>query len=327
MTTSSSSSASLVLPQPSILLSTSGSNASPGYLSLVSLSNPSVTSPLLSFKPYVSSSSHAVSIVPPSAATNTEGLLATLEESKNLLHVHSIPLVQGVTPVTTRFIPPQRLSCLSLSPDGSLLCAGAADGHAYLWEIASGRLLASWEPHFRNVTVVVWDARADVVATGGEDGRVCVWSVSGLVHPSAGSSNASGSSPSPYATFSTHLLPITSLTFSPASGVFPAKLRLWSASSDGTVKLWDLRTRSLLTNFEVGGGNGKGEVTCLAADPTGRFCFVATSSGRLERIDLYRRIGGADPQGWEARGGGGMEDVEKVGEEIGSHGKTGIQLR
>jgi pre-rRNA-processing protein IPI3 len=104
-------------------------------------------------------------------------------------------------------------------------------------------------------------------------------------------------------------------------------LRLWSASSDGTVKLWDLRTRSLLTNFEVGGVNGKGEVTSLAADPTGRFCFVGTSSGRLERIDLYRRIGGADAQGWEARGGGGMEDVEKVGEENGSHGKTGIQLR
>lgn len=343
--------ASLPLPTPCFIVSLSGKANNPGSLSLLSLTHPNPHSPLQSFNPYVSSSFHALSILPPNGPTRLEGLVASSEEGKNILHIHSLGVGSSSSKSNTssgsvtRIIPPQRLTSTAFSPDGSLLCAGCDDGRAYLWEVSTGKLRASWEPHFRRVNVIRWDSKSEVIATGGDDGRVCLWSTVGLFHPAGASVSANGlgstvsqQQPQPYATFTSHLLPITDLSFSPESGSFPAHLRLWSASKDGTVKLWDVRTRTLLTNFDFTATSTTSRsskeatdataatatvksITSIAPDSTGRFCFVAleltNGAGRVHRLDLYQSTEGRTEEthqsnSYEAIGGGGLDRVESV---------------
>lgn len=329
-----------VLPRASVLVSTSSA------LVLLDLAHPNTHSPITSFKPYSSEAPHhAVSLVPASSFTGLEGLVAWGEAGrKTLIHVASLGASAGSAAAgtaTVRWIPPQQISVLSLSPDGSLLFSGCEDGRAYLWEVASGKLRCTWEPHFRRVSAVKWspnNANSAFLTTGGEDGRVCVWNLVSLYHPSASPSSSSSMAtqqyqqPQAYATFTAHLLPITSLQFSPEVGVGTGTgLKLWSASRDGTVKVWDIRSRTQLTNFTVDGNSAAGgEIRDIAVDPTCRFAFAAwapvaanavtltgsaddgagaaSRAGRVYRIDLHRRVssssaGSTGATGWEAAGG------------------------
>lgn len=331
----------LSLPRESILVST------PSSLLLLDLAHPNTHSPITSFKPYTSPiSPHALSIVPPSPLAELEGLVAWGETGRKTL-IHVAPFHGGTSTgsgagtATVRWIPPQQISCLAFSPDGSLLLTGCEDGRAYLWEVASGKLRCTWDPHFRAVSAICWSLDG-VVATGGEDGRICVWSVAGLFHPSSSSASGAASSsisasaprqPQAYATFTSHLLPITSLRFSPEAGVANGTgLKLWSSSKDGTVRVWDIRTRTGLTTFTIGGssatrlsGAAGTEVRDVVVDPSGRFAFAACapsspassskdgsggetagSGGKVYRIDLYRRV---SSNGSEFEAAGGQDEL------------------
>lgn len=97
-------------------------------------------------------------------------------------------------------------------------------------------------------------------------------------------------------------------------------------------KIWDIRTRSLLSTFLF-----PSPIYRIALDPSERFFFASTSpsssqasssssststtSGRIYRVDLFKRRAEAAGHGatlgdlatgWEARGGGGLGDVERV---------------
>lgn len=332
------------LPSPTILASVAGTNASPGSLLLLPFTAPNPSSPLLNLKPYVSSPKHGTVFLPPNVSSNTDGLVITSEEGKNVIFIHHIPCAglgiggsSSNSTATNRLIAPEKVVSLALSPDGSLLAVGCPNGHAYLYELSSGDLMASWEPHFRAVQVLRFSPDGACLASGGQDGRVCVWSIAGLISPEISSSAATSyNPPKAYATFTSHLLSITDLHFSPSSAfAFPYAGHLWSSSEDGTLRLWDIRTRSLLTNFEFKNGSGDkmGAVNAFVPDPSGRFCFAAVSylqsdktsssntntkasstsgGGRVFRIDLYRRHGTASDT-FSAVGGGGLQDVEQVG--------------
>lgn len=122
-----------------------------------------------------------------------------------------------------RCAPPEKISCLAASASGALLVAAGASGRLYLWECSSGQLLAQWEAHYRAVRALVFLAE-DLVASGGEDGLIRVWSA-----PEAAA--CGDEALEPLASWAEHALPITSLQALPGP-------RLLSSSLDRSCRLW-----------------------------------------------------------------------------------------
>ncbi|PWN48790.1 WD40 repeat-like protein [Violaceomyces palustris] len=342
-----STSTGSLFPSEVLLYSTSSSPTQVGSIGVTSLSSPSSTSPLLSFKGASDPAPHSIDLIPSStspANAGLGGLVLQLERSKAILNVYSW---QRDHPIL-RIVLPQRLSSLSLSPGGQYCCAASQDGRIFLWELSTGILLSSFDAHYRPITVIRWSSDASCLVTASQDARILVWSLAGLLHPSQQSSSSitsSSNNPTPYCTLSDHNLPVTDLCL--GSGDFPNSLTIWSSSLDGSVKMWDVRTRSLVSTFLF-----PRPIQCLSLDPTERFFFASssppssssssTSSHRIYRVDLFRKTdipvppptstltsgGYQHPRSqsrtmttttttavWQARGGGEQGQVERFSEE------------
>lgn len=67
---------------------------------------------------------------------------------------------------------------VAFSPDGRLLAAGGGDGKAYLWEVASGRVVRRLEGHAGDaVSKVVFAPDGRTLATAAHDRTVHLWDV------------------------------------------------------------------------------------------------------------------------------------------------------
>jgi WD40 repeat protein len=66
----------------------------------------------------------------------------------------------------------------AFSPDGSLLATGSADKFAKVFEVASGKLVRSFEGHTHHVLGVAWNRTGRTVASAGADGVVKIWDMS-----------------------------------------------------------------------------------------------------------------------------------------------------
>jgi WD40 repeat protein len=65
---------------------------------------------------------------------------------------------------------------VAFSPDGSLLASAGGDKTVRVWEVKSGRLLATLEGHSEAVTSVAFSPDGRRLASGGLDGAVILWS-------------------------------------------------------------------------------------------------------------------------------------------------------
>ena len=257
-------------------------------MGLTTVAAPSSTSALFTFKGVSDPSFHSVSAIPTSpnpAISGTGGLVFQLENNKATLNVFSW---QRDHPLQ-RIILPSKLSCIACSPNGELVAGGSFDGRIFLWQIATGDLLASFDAHYRSVTVLKWTSDGAGLVTGSEDARILVWSLAGLLAPhdqTSSSITSSEHNPTPYCTLADHNLAITDVHIS--GGRFPHQVTILSSSADASVKLWDLRTRSLLSTFVF-----EQPIHRVVLDCTERFFFAATSptssDNLVYRIDLFRK--------------------------------------
>jgi WD40 repeat protein len=71
---------------------------------------------------------------------------------------------------------------LAVSPDGKVLATGGSNTIA-LWEVATGRLLASLDGHLRQITALAFAADGKALASGSEDATVLVWDVAAALRP------------------------------------------------------------------------------------------------------------------------------------------------
>ncbi|GAA6018712.1 hypothetical protein JCM11491_001276 [Sporobolomyces phaffii] len=178
-----------------------------------------------------------------------------------------------------RLVPPVRLTTVSVSPDGEYLVGGTPDGRVFVWQFGSGLLVATLDAHYRAVTALAWTRDASCLVTASDDAGCSVWSI-GHVLASTPLRPAT-----PFATLSDHTLGVTDVVV--GLGTFP-RCRVFTASKDATVKVWDLATTpaTLLTTFEF-----PARVQHLVVDPLERFLFVSvpTSSGgsKVIRVNLY----------------------------------------
>lgn len=181
------------------------------------------------------------------------------------------------------------IRAISLSADGLLIGSCSWDGTARLWDVASGRLLATMEPHTVYAVALSPDKR--LLATGGEDGIIGLWEVETGKNVLTFERSGSG---------------ICGIDWT-ADGQ-----QLASGTSDGTIYLWDVPgTRLLMTlkghtdvvrgvALTPDGGllaSGSHDGTLRLWDTSsGRCLRVMRSDRTYERVDITGLTGVTGPQ-------------------------------
>lgn len=155
-----------------------------------------------------------------------------------------------------------KVAALAVSPGGATVASGGWDHEVRVWDVASGasRVLSG---HAGNVNAIAFAPDGALLATGGYDGEILLWRVG---------------EGSPLATVPGNGFPINALAFTPSG-------RLVSASSDKTVRVWDVAQRRETLRFTA----GDDPVVALALGGEGGLAASATSQGE---IDLWRLADG-----------------------------------
>lgn len=68
---------------------------------------------------------------------------------------------------------------LAFNAAGDVLGVLTADGHAWLWDLTSSRLRASFPAHRGDGYAIAFHPHQPIVATGGQDGELQLWSLTG----------------------------------------------------------------------------------------------------------------------------------------------------
>ncbi|ODN91469.1 pre-rRNA-processing protein IPI3 [Cryptococcus wingfieldii CBS 7118] len=201
---------------------------------------------------------------------------------------------------------PEKMTAFTVSPNGHWAAGGSPNGHIYLWEIASGLLLSSHTAHYRAITSLTFTPDSRLLLSTSLDSSSQVYLVSRLVDP-----EDPASAGKPYGTLKDHTLAVRCLAVGKVAGSEGG--RAWTASDDGTVKMWSLRPPfDLLCTFSLPPTSSP---AAIVVDPSERFLYVATSQGDVYHIPLFRNkgtIGGSIVEGseeWEAVGGSGNSGV------------------
>jgi WD40 repeat protein len=143
---------------------------------------------------------------------------------------------------------------ISLSPDGRRALSGSVDKTLKLWDVATGRLLRTFEGHAGWVMSVALSPDGRSALSGSSDRTLKLWDVAGRL----------------LRTFEGHADEVASVAFSPNGR------SALSGSSDRTLKLWDVATGRLLRTFE----GHSAEVRSISLSPDGRSAL----SGSVDKM-------------------------------------------
>ncbi|WVR09162.1 hypothetical protein IAU60_006224 [Kwoniella sp. DSM 27419] len=254
------------------------------------------SAPVQSFKTS-SSSSHSVGYV--RSHHGQGGGMFAVQEGKAMLNMWAWQKDQ----MHVKLHLPEKMTCFAVSPNGCWAAAGSPNGQIYLWELASGLLLASFTAHYRALTSLTFTADSHVLLSTSLDSATHIFLVSKLIDP-----EDVAMAGKPYGSLTDHTLAVRSVALGKTAGSSGG--RCWTCSDDGTVKMWSLYPPfALLTTFTLPPSSTP---TCLAVDPSERFFYVSTTQGDVYHVPLFRRRGGVGSmalqgaeQEYEAVGGGG----------------------
>jgi len=151
----------------------------------------------------------------------------------------------------------ESLNDVSISPDGIHL-ATTSDSTVRLWDISTGKGLATLSGHRKPVTSLTFSPDGTRLATASEDGAVRLWQV-----PSG----------EPITTLTGHTGLVTDLAFSPDG------TRLATASKDGTVRLWSMSSGDPIATLT-------GYVDAVVFTPDGSRLATAGSDGTTRLWDV-----------------------------------------
>eukprot|EP00124_Ichthyophonus_hoferi_P002564 Ihof_evm3s179 gene=Ihof_evmTU3s179 len=162
--------------------------------------------------------------------------------------------------IHTLSISQKRITSVAINNTGEWLAFGCAKiGQLLVWEWKSESYVLKQQGHFYDMNVLAYSPDGQLVATGGDDGKVKVWNTrTGFC----------------FVTFSDHAAGITGIQFSSSGHA------VFSSSLDGTVRAFDLiRYR----NFRTFTSPSPVQFCSLALDPSGEM----VCAGSFDSFEIF----------------------------------------
>jgi len=170
----------------------------------------------------------------------------------------------------------ERITCLALACDDTVLVLGSQTGRIFIWETHTGRVVITSQAHLQQVTALVVDPTSNFVLSASADASIHVWSLPSLL---SFSNAAAQGQHSPLHTLSGHRAAITSLVVGHSAGFCNIAI---SASADRSCIVWDYHENQLLRTVLLP------EVPrCLALDPADRAFYTTYDDGSVQMVDFY----------------------------------------
>jgi pre-rRNA-processing protein IPI3 len=176
---------------------------------------------------------------------------------------------------------------LASDPTGTYLLGGTKRGWIYIWEIATGKLLTSFQAHFKAVTHLHVTVKSDLFISAGEDGMARAWDMCSIlgsqnIKPSTSSSSSSSSSKrspgiQPYRSWNPHTLPIKGMHVLE----YGTSIRIITCSLDRNVIIHDLYMNKQIHRIAM-----PQSCESLICNTSADYIFVGSSNGTIFVIDL-----------------------------------------
>ncbi|KAF6210768.1 hypothetical protein GE061_013879 [Apolygus lucorum] len=191
------------------------------------------------------------------------GYLYASERGKPLIHCW--PLNKQHCD-SRRLVAPGKIECFDFSPD-STHAAVAVSEKLHLYQLSSGKLLGIGAKHYQPISVIKFNDISNLIACGGQDGMITVWTLANLVQGS-----------DPLFSSMDHNLPISDLTFT-SGGL---RSRVLSVSADFSCKIFEVASGKLLLSIAF-----PARPTCLALSPNETGLFIGNSEGGIFEVNLF----------------------------------------
>ncbi|KAL4863761.1 hypothetical protein BDV12DRAFT_177046 [Aspergillus spectabilis] len=201
------------------------------------------------------------------------------QSEKAIVHVYSRE--KGNQEATVPF--PERIRSIAVagSKNGDIAVLGTEGGRLILWEVCTGRQVATTASHLRPVTAIVVDPSLNFILSGSSDASIHVWSLVDLLSFTKPPSGRDRQPPnSPIRTFSNHRAAVTAIVVGHSTGRYNIAV---SAAQDNTAIAWDYRTGHVLRNFLL-----PSSAVSLALDPADRAFYVGYEDGSVQSVDFYK---------------------------------------
>ncbi|WFE59556.1 AAA family ATPase [Micromonospora sp. WMMD712] len=159
-----------------------------------------------------------------------------------------------VNPALRLFTDTDAVNSVAFNPDGRTIATGSAAGTARLWDVTTGRAIATLTGHTDSVLSVALSPDGRTLATTSIDGTARLWDVT---------------TARALTTLTGHTSYVDSVTFSPDGK------SLATGSGDGTARLWDVTTGQAVTTLT----GDTDVVASVAFSPDGRTLASGTREG------------------------------------------------
>ena len=217
---------------------------------------------MLSSKHHFRNDDHARVV---SAALHQKSGLLVVGLSNGTFSLYTLPSFE---PVHSLSISAHEVHSCAVNAGGEWLAFGSRTlGQLLVWEWRSETYVLRQQGHFYDLNTSAFSPNGQLVATGGDDGKVKVWNA------------ATGFC---FVTFTEHTAPVSAVAFVGGDGSGHG-LAVLSASLDGTVRAFDLVRYRNFRTLAPPPGSPPVQFSCLAADEAGEI----VCAGALDPFNIY----------------------------------------